>query len=218
MCTTYVRWESFSTLLTSIFAQAILQLRIYALYGRSRRVLTLMLTCYAIVVAYAGWTFFSNVEDTKSSVVHAPNGDTCSFPRFPPLLYTFWITMLGFEGILCALAIYRGFRTLKEGLPRELNGMTLIDLIVRDSIIIFVVLAATYVTCLIVFLKAPANLTVIPAGFSISLSVVLGCRMILNLREAAVIRTGHTIPMSTLVIGGNPAVDSQATVESEFEV
>ncbi|KAF4616410.1 hypothetical protein D9613_008243 [Agrocybe pediades] len=198
-----------------------------------------MLTCYAVVVAYAGWTFFSNVEDTKSSVVHAPNGDTCSFPRFPPLLYTFWITMLGFEGILCALAIYRGFRTLKEGLPRELNGMTLIDLIVRDSIIIFVVLAATYVTCLIVFLKAPvtrtasfawhdesnadnlrpqANLTVIPAGFSISLSVVLGCRMILNLREAAVIRTGHTIPMSTLVIGGNPAVDSQATVESEFEV
>jgi len=54
------------------------------------------------------------------------------------------------------------------------------------------------------------NLSVIPAGFSISLSVVLGCRMILNLKEAAVIHTGDTIPLSTLVIGGNEA-SSQST-------
>ena len=70
-------------------------------------------------------------------VVNLPQGNTCSFPRFPPLLYSFWITMLAFEGILCVLALYRGYQATQNFLPQQ-NGSTLIEVIIRDSAMIFV--------------------------------------------------------------------------------
>ncbi|KAG6829505.1 hypothetical protein H0H87_011238 [Tephrocybe sp. NHM501043] len=53
--------------------------------------------------------------------------------------YAFWIPMLAFESLLCGLALYKGYETLRTASPSFRSGRHLVSILIRDSVVYFLV-------------------------------------------------------------------------------
>ncbi|KAF8993604.1 hypothetical protein BDQ17DRAFT_128569 [Cyathus striatus] len=91
--------------------------------------------------------------------------------------------MLAFETLLCTLALIRGFQTFKAKGPLFSSGRLLVGILIRDSVLYFLVICVTYLSCLLVWISSPISLLEVPIGFSVAMSCVLGNRIVLNVRE-----------------------------------
>ena len=138
---------------------AILQLRLYALYSKNKKILTLMLLTFTGSVATAGWIMASVLEEITGATfaVHSlhcshstiscalakatmiPGGKFCVPRNVSGHFFIFWIPMLAFESLLCTLALVQGFRTFKNEGGIFRNARQLVALLVRDSIFYFLV-------------------------------------------------------------------------------
>ncbi|KAG5652404.1 hypothetical protein H0H81_005098 [Sphagnurus paluster] len=91
--------------------------------------------------------------------------------------------MLAFETILCILALFKGYETFRSSSSPFHSGRHLVSILLRDSLLYYFVMFATYLTNLLVWAIASQNLLEIPIGFSVAMSCVLGNRIILNVRS-----------------------------------
>jgi len=161
-------------------AQAILQIRLYALYSLNKKVLALMLTFYFSCAASSVWIIVTELSDTLAVVVL---GRFCLPIGIPHRFYTYWIPMVSYESLLCGLALFQGFRTFRSGGSMFRNGKRLVGIMVRDSILYFLVICATYLTCLVLWAVTRTTLHEVPIGFTVALSCVLANRIVLNVRK-----------------------------------
>ncbi|KDR67292.1 hypothetical protein GALMADRAFT_1127483 [Galerina marginata CBS 339.88] len=170
-----------------MLAEAILQLRLYALYSGKKKILCLMLTVYVVCSAASAWIMENRLATiSKTLSTQIPNGRFCTTNYLPPRLYTFWIPILACETLLFVLAVARGFQSLTndDHGPLPHRGQQLFDLLIRDSVIYFLVIGLVYLGCLIFWIMNPSILWEAPIGFSVAFSCTLSSRMILNIREA----------------------------------
>ncbi|KAF8881204.1 amino acid permease-domain-containing protein [Infundibulicybe gibba] len=103
-------WLGITTLWS---VEVILQLRIYVLYNRSRRIAALMITafCAQIITVVA----ILCIVSIHGTVVAESNGITnrCTIGSISPWMRLLWFVLTGFEFLLCALALYKGYEYLK---------------------------------------------------------------------------------------------------------
>lgn len=93
--------------------------------------------------------------------ISAVDGSSC-LPQFlPRAIYRFWIPMLSYESLLCVLVLIQGFRRFKSDSSIFRSGKRLVSILIRDSIIYFLVC----VFHLSFFLLSP-SVRVIPLSFS----------------------------------------------------
>jgi len=79
-----------------------------------------------------------------ASAIRLPTGGMFCVPlRVSSNFYLFWIPILSFETLLCALALFRGFQTFRSGGTLFLSGRLLVITLIRDSVLYFFV----YVYC-----------------------------------------------------------------------
>jgi len=158
-------------------------MRLYALYFLNKKVLALMVTTF-IVSSASSAVIMGKVLQGITARAHALPGTTFCVPfGVPDYFFAFWIPIIGFESLLCGLALYRGFQTFRAAGSPFQSGRHLVAILIRDSILYFLVMFATYFTNMLVWVSAPTNLLEIPIAFSVALSCCLGNRMILNVRE-----------------------------------
>ncbi|PBK94835.1 hypothetical protein ARMGADRAFT_68849 [Armillaria gallica] len=170
-----------------MIAEAILQMRLYALYLLNKKVLALMVTSFIICSASAA-VIMGIVLSNISTAPYTPPGTSvrvCAPSGIPDYFYAFWIPTIVFESLLCGLALFRGFQTFSSDGPLFSSGRHLVSILIRDSVFYFVVMFATYLTNLLVWTAAPADLLEIPIGFSVTFSCVMSNRIILNVRRAS---------------------------------
>jgi hypothetical protein len=55
----------------------------------------------------------------------------------PDYLYAFWIPILAFESLLCGMALFRGFQAFRYRQSVFQSGQHLVTLLLRDSIVYF---------------------------------------------------------------------------------
>ncbi|KDR71426.1 hypothetical protein GALMADRAFT_143706 [Galerina marginata CBS 339.88] len=110
-------------------------------------------------------------------------GKFCLTKRVPTNFFVFWLPMLVFEILLCVLAVVRAYKSYHES-GRTIYGQRLFDILIRDSVLYFLAIGITYLTCFVVWILEPNILIEAPIGFSLAISCTLGNRMILNLRNA----------------------------------
>ncbi|KAF4616795.1 hypothetical protein D9613_008250 [Agrocybe pediades] len=147
-----------------------------------------MLVGFVLSMGFSTWIFVLDVLSAHSSATPIPwptGGDTCVFPTLPPRAYVLWIPILVFEAFLCALVVIRGIKTFKSEISQYSRMTAILNVMVRDSVIIFIALGITYLACLVVWLKEANSTIEIPSGFTVAMSCVLGYRVLLNAREAA---------------------------------
>jgi len=156
-----------------------MQIRIWALYHGSSRVLTFMLiTFFSEVIAMT--TIFTLLV---SGTVVVSAADTCVFVKVPNLGVIFWVPSLIFETLLLSLAGFTGFMILWR--TRRWNMNRLIHIFMRDNILYFLCTITAYLITAILLLKISPVLDNIPNAFTITLTCILGSRLMLNLRDAS---------------------------------
>ncbi|KAI0360758.1 hypothetical protein OH77DRAFT_1392695 [Trametes cingulata] len=183
ICLSWFRWQGWTGVITFIIAEFILQLRLYALYFRDKRVLACMLTVCLGAAASSAYVMGDALAHITSVAVTLPSGSTVCVPTgLPAHFYAFWIPMLVSESALCGLALFRGFQSYSPGSTVFQSGKRIIEILVRDSLFYFVIIFATYLTNTIIFFTRPDSEVEISIGFAVALSVVMANRLCLNVR------------------------------------
>jgi len=187
-----------------IIAELVLLLRVSALYGHSKIMLSFLVglfTCqFAAVVLET--VMFMKFSTPLIAYEFLP-GCWGSFKNTPSALrwrYSWWIPFMCFDGILLTLALVKAFAF------RGIFNPT-IRLLARDSVLYFVLMFACLVVNLVAGLPGLNIPVVIPAEWIACIAV---SRMMMNIRSLVFDNSGGSqrVELSTLVFqDGNPARD-----------
>ncbi|KAF9473935.1 hypothetical protein BDN70DRAFT_348524 [Pholiota conissans] len=183
VCMALYRWQGWTGLIACMLAEAILQMRLYALYSLSKKFLAFILTCWIACLTISGYVMYTSLAVLTTTPIVIPGGMFCLANNISPHFYVFWIPMLSFEFLLCLLAVIRGFQTYRSNGSLFRTGRKLVGILIRDSVVYFFVICATYLTCLLIWILAPVNLIGVPIGFALAMSCVLTNRVVLNVRS-----------------------------------
>jgi hypothetical protein len=181
-CLTFFRWQGWTGLISCFLAEAILQMRLYALYSLNKKILAIMLTCWVGCLAASSYIMYTVLARVGATAIYIPGGLFCVPSGVSTHFYTFWIPMLTFESLLCTLALIRGFQTYRAKGSLFHSSRQLVGILIRDSVLYFLVICATYLTCLLVWVLASVDLLGVPIGFSLAFSCCLANRVVLNVR------------------------------------
>jgi len=75
----------------------------------------------------------------KATPVDTATGTACTLPQLINSSKAAWISPLVFETVLCALVVYAGYQTFMMERIMGNQGMVLLKIIIRDSIVYYLV-------------------------------------------------------------------------------
>ncbi|KAJ6509129.1 hypothetical protein DFH09DRAFT_1050261 [Mycena vulgaris] len=163
--------------------EIIMQLRVYAIYGCSKRIAAINLVLFAGSIVGFMWILIFNHSrraDVIANVIHLP------LPGCPSvhsgIEFAQWIPATVYEGILFGFALFKTFQSTIVSLRKD-SKMSLYTLLLRDNILYFF-----GITALLVFNNLMVvSLTHIPwfsyGPFHAAVGIMTS-RMLINLRKA----------------------------------
>ncbi|KAL4075106.1 hypothetical protein V8B97DRAFT_1539070 [Scleroderma yunnanense] len=173
-CTVHILGSDLITLVMTLSVQVILQLRVWAIYERSRKImwsLTVLLLVELMAMVSLMAVTFTSLE--RLSIVTTPFG--CAFDDLPPFTSLFWVPAIIVEPILCILVLRKALGLLHThtGLPAVLA---------RDSLVYFFAVFAELLSMLIAWLTNPLYLNFF-FPWTVAFPSLFGCRLLLNIRK-----------------------------------
>ncbi|KAG9313976.1 hypothetical protein JVU11DRAFT_4752 [Chiua virens] len=191
-CIRLFEFRAWGALIYSWATQATMQLRIYALYRQSKRILVLMFVlflCEVAAIAFVIWRTIGPGSALKATNDVAPGGHFCAFSGINPNFIYIFIPFLCFEAFLFFLAARIFIENMKRSWDLQSRrdsgtGATpFISILARDSICYFFV---NLIACAVVMglwqsvTELYANICI---PFVMFLEVIVGTRLILDFRE-----------------------------------
>jgi len=185
--------------------QAILCFRLHALYGRSRRVLFGLVTLFACtsIATIAALAHEIIVVNALGQTTNAPplaNLVTCTSFASVKNFYVIAIPVLTFDGTAFAMAAYKAYVhftdkssvnvDVKDGVnisgrvKWRWSGSRLLNILVRDSILYFILISTIYIANVLIWRFGPSTLSIVATGWSLALLSIAGNRMLLSIRKA----------------------------------
>ncbi|KIJ62709.1 hypothetical protein HYDPIDRAFT_41839 [Hydnomerulius pinastri MD-312] len=187
-CQVFVRLQGWPASITLWLVQFILQMRLYALYNYSKKLLFLVGGAYvAEIVAMSVILGIANAADTGVNEP-APGIYICSVATIsaPRVFYSFWLPPVIFESILCLLAIRIGIQRSKEQFrPALISGTRLLNVVIKGNVVYFVGILVACVVNAAMWQNLGFLWLEVPEGFPQAMEVIAGCRLILHIRSAA---------------------------------
>ncbi|CAL1710315.1 unnamed protein product [Somion occarium] len=157
----------------------IMILRVYAMYNCNRRVLIALFSAFALEVG-ALFTLIIIVA-SRLETIEVPYTSGCFPVNTRQFAYAFWIPKIVFELTLFVLA---GRCCLQEYYKRHPTPQ-LLNVLLRDSVAFFGgIFVFNLSNCLIWAISRPTLFVALPV-LQIAFESVLGCRLLLNLKETA---------------------------------
>ncbi|KIJ62696.1 hypothetical protein HYDPIDRAFT_30288 [Hydnomerulius pinastri MD-312] len=199
----------------------ILQVRLYALYNCSKKLLFSVGGAYiAEIVAMSTILGMANATDTVASEL-LPGVFICigiaDLMNRPIFFYSFWLLLVTFESILFLLAVRFGVQRSNEYCrPMSASGRHLGGVVVMGNAVYFVGILSTFVVNIVVRQKYGFQWPEVPEGLPQAIGVVGGCRLILHIRRAACrdVYVTTTRPTQVLQIAMQPFTPSPALHEA----
>ncbi|KAH8120478.1 hypothetical protein DFH11DRAFT_1739582 [Phellopilus nigrolimitatus] len=192
----------------------ILMIRVHALYNRSRIALV-VLTVLLVVQATAMAALLISLLKIFH-VISFTSGTTCgSFQTFPRWFALFWLPAVLIDLLLLLLTLYKAFYFLKMTPGKRLSSSRLFETLVRDQILYFVGVLFVASANMVAVSLMPL-LICVAVGFVLAFPLIMGSRLLLNLREMADDRLESNAPtISTLIFAPGQPVRSEHTVPSQ---
>ncbi|KAL5529612.1 hypothetical protein ACEPAG_5597 [Sanghuangporus baumii] len=187
----WIRFQWIAGSLIGLMAHLTLELRLYAMFNKSKRILILLVVG---TTAVAGCMFGLLIEILQEEEVEfinlgeAPELHMCVKTNVPYLVRIFWIPILAGEAILVSLAIYKGLQTQAQ-LPHrnewwsERAPYGFLRFLVRDSVLFFLMVSAPFLATELVWVIAGSDYIEVPVGFAIASSSIWSQRLLLNIRK-----------------------------------
>ncbi|KIJ62694.1 hypothetical protein HYDPIDRAFT_30286 [Hydnomerulius pinastri MD-312] len=180
--------------LTLWLVQFILQMRLYALYNHSRKLLFLM--GGAFIAEIAAMSTILIIANIAAKGVNEPAAGIfiCDDLNTPKIFYSFWLAPLVFESILCLLAIRIGIQRSKDHFrPTSIRGTRLVNVVVMGNVVYFVGILLACIVNAAMWQSLSSQWLEVPEGFPQAIEVIAGCRLILHIRSAATQNPDATI-------------------------
>ncbi|KAJ6592980.1 hypothetical protein B0H19DRAFT_1088910 [Mycena capillaripes] len=221
ICLGIESYHQYFIIATQLMVGAMLMLRTYALYERSKRILALLITFTVGVVAVGIWSVLSGKAVDKST--NLPLYFGCNYPisREQGLsLATAWAGVAVFDCMIFFLTLYKVFSRHRP------NGTSLLTVLLRDGSVYFGVMVITnlsnILTCI---LGTPYTRGFTGTFVSITSSIMIS-RLMLNLRDPALAHMSGRRTQSTTLstnlrfapyLGATaPELDSDAAMDIEL--
>ncbi|KAF9557748.1 hypothetical protein CPC08DRAFT_710157 [Agrocybe pediades] len=200
-------WQGWSGIAVSLTAQAILLLRICALYSYNRIVIALSIFMLVVAFSIPAWVLITGLSrfGAIATSVKGVNGRYCEANLSHPF-FALWIPSLTVESILMLMAVGRGIYIRRSLSPFKIHrtAQHIVDILIHDSVLYFVAIAGAYILCIITWHYGTVRMLQIPVGFSVALPCVMSNRLLLNMHK---MRTppeeGHPLTLT-----GNPTSPS----------
>lgn len=175
-------WPSFCVLWA---VQLILQLRVYALYRRSRAVLIAMVVGFTAEVIVMSICLGIGMATTTNTNEPLPGIRICAVKKAPPALAYVWLPDIVFGTFLFVLAARVGFKRGRFGFNVfRMERKDLVDALVYGNVhYYFCILVANAVNTGI-WQGLGFGWFEVPEGFAAVIEIILGCRMVLDLKSA----------------------------------
>ncbi|KAJ6454193.1 hypothetical protein C8R45DRAFT_1222945, partial [Mycena sanguinolenta] len=177
-CTKLNTIRELLTVLQELFVGYTLVLRVLALYSFDKRVIIIVVTAAIICLSFAAW----GVVPTGPSLTLNPSPSGCITPytRTEQLREAgAWEAMLANNILLLVLTLYRAFTS-----ERNIPTGRLWRVLIRDGVIYFAIICLMNFANIIMFYFGNAITSISLSGFTVSLSVAVLCRLMLNLHVA----------------------------------
>ncbi|KAF7299838.1 hypothetical protein HMN09_00990700 [Mycena chlorophos] len=221
-------YHQFYIIITQGIVGIILVLRTYALYGRTRRILIALIVLALTTTALAAGGMLISLRAPDAGVSFgAAGGCVATKGRIQSLgLLMAWAAMGAFDCTIFGLTVYR---TLRDGMWAQtgslhsqffgqFKGMRLLQILLRDGAIYFLVMVLFNVANMITFLVGNAFNRGLPSVLGNVLSSIMITRFMLHLRDPALgpgpFAVNSSGTMADLTISGT----GTSGVESGFVV
>jgi len=165
-----------------VLVQIILQMRIYLMYHKNRRLLVINGILFILNIVCPG--IVASFYLSRNQFIEPPAYilGSCYFISAPQMTAV-WAAPLAYELYLCTLAVVKAVRN-SHTQARIVGRMPLITLLVRDSVVYFFLIASGIVVNIFIWALTPVT----PGQSSISIihaaGSVGGTRLILSMRQS----------------------------------
>ncbi|KAJ6592953.1 hypothetical protein B0H19DRAFT_1088826 [Mycena capillaripes] len=183
ICLGIESYHQYFIIATQLMVGAMLMLRTYALYERSKRILALLIAFTVGAVAVGIWSVLSGKAVNEST--NLPLYFGCNYPISPEQglsLATAWAGVAVFDCMIFFLTLYKVFSR------RRPNGTSLLTVLLRDgtriSVYFGVMVITNLSTILTCILGTPYTRGFTSTFVSITSSIMIS-RLMLNLRDPA---------------------------------
>ncbi|CAL1711015.1 unnamed protein product [Somion occarium] len=178
----WFRWQGATGVIGFVVGELILQLRLYALYFLDKRILAFMALTFVCSVAAASTLMGISLVHVRALSHVLPGLPFCLPINVPSHFFSWWIPILVSETLLCGLALWRGFQSYYKRKNIFQSGRELIEILIRDSVLYFLVLFGIYLCNTIIFIIGNETQLEAAIGYSVAMSCVMGNRLCLNVR------------------------------------
>ncbi|KAJ7810037.1 hypothetical protein B0H14DRAFT_3112519 [Mycena olivaceomarginata] len=175
-CARYVRVLPGIALLTDLSVELVLALRVYALYGCSKRIGAFL---SVLIAGFLGVMIAVSILAFDYTRLPSWPGPCIAIHRGPKFIIAFYASPMVFDIIMTALTVYKVMDHNRRGV-----SFSLMNRMVRDGIFYFLAITSLNLLNVIFFIQPNKRIQAINAPTSIQISSVLCCRLILNLRMA----------------------------------
>ncbi|KAJ7611738.1 hypothetical protein FB45DRAFT_1119094 [Roridomyces roridus] len=182
-CSDFFHWQNGGSALQHVLNQMILSLRLYAMYGRSKRILAFLVLLLAIELT----GFIILLELPAPGLVATNNPSTDLFicaDGDPP--HGHWIAyvpviLLITEFIIFLLAVFKAWQQYRSEIP---SGQILPKLM-KESVWFFFAISLVHLGTVTTWMMNILTLDELWTGFSLSIPAVLANRLLISIREQA---------------------------------
>ncbi|GJE98854.1 hypothetical protein PsYK624_150910 [Phanerochaete sordida] len=174
--------DAIVTTLATLAVQIILQLRIYALYEQSRKILIFLIVMCSLEVSAMAILIGMTMSHLQGiPIISTETG--CAYQALLSVSSVFWIPGLVYEPILFGLVAYKAWG------KRDEPSVPLIVRMARDSLIYFAVIFVELLVSTVIWAHEPEWINLFNP-WSAALPSLLGSRLMLNMREAVYVQGG----------------------------
>ncbi|KAN0082450.1 hypothetical protein V8E55_008245 [Tylopilus felleus] len=101
--------------------------------------------------------------------------------------YVLWLPVVVYDGILCLLAAWRGIRSWMQGYrAKRVDGVYIADVLVKDNVGYFLCILLICIVSAVTAQIFGRLWMEVSEEFPAPMEVVVGCRLILNLRSCLI--------------------------------
>ncbi|EMD34877.1 hypothetical protein CERSUDRAFT_117073 [Gelatoporia subvermispora B] len=173
----------------TLAVEAVLIIRVYAMYNCSRLILFTILFLFTIEVA-------AMITILSIAIPGVDFSDTCLIISAPSILSSYWICSLVFETVLFALTLVKFFRSVAVRLGKR----SVLFVLVRDGIWAYAIIFVIMLLNTLMYHLAHNALAGICFFPEISVMSFAGSHVLLNLRRLAI--QSNRRELTTLTLGG----------------
>ncbi|CAL1708384.1 unnamed protein product [Somion occarium] len=189
-CKNYYFFRQMMLVIAQVIVCIISFLRTYALYERSKRIMTFIVSVFLVLFSLACWSLIG--QNSEYSIRHG-----CQQAISKPTgihLAVAWEALFAYDCMIFALTIYKTYQERTRSNVAMLNS--LVELIWRDGAIYFAVMACANAANVLTFYFLSPELKGLLSTFASSVSVTMMSRIMLNLHESASLTKFNPTPGS----------------------